>query len=340
MIQTAIVGGGPAGAYCACCLTENDIYPVIFDHTHPREKPCGGLISPLAQKVFPLLKELPIERNERNRIHLIPPSGKPLSISFRKSKLLCFSRLKLDRFLVNMAVNKGAELIREKVLALERKGNLWKVKTSRRPYIVKTLIGADGVNSLVRRSIIGPLRKVDKGICYGYFVGGLEKEDMTIRFLFHGMGYIWVFPRVGHTSLGIGFAETSRCYGLKRQLDMFIEQHYPCVEKTSRWTALIPNLKDVKTFRIPLAGTNWMLIGDAAGHVNPIIGEGILYALLDAKLAAQAVVENNPQLFDRLWRETYGWSLFRDIRLMKWIYKKPVFEFYCKYLKFRSLIQP
>jgi geranylgeranyl reductase family protein len=340
MIQTAIVGGGPAGAYCAYCLAENDIYPVIFDHTHPREKPCGGLISPLAQKIFPFLKKLPIERNERNRICLIPPSGKPTHISFRKSKLLCFSRLKFDQFLVNMAVNKGVELIREKVLALERKGNLWKVKTSRQAYIVETLIGADGVNSLVRRSLIGSLSKVDKGICYGYFVKGLEKEDMTIRFLFHGIGYIWVFPRAGHTSLGIGCAETSRSYGLKRYLDMFIEQHYPCVKKISRWTALIPNVKDVKTFRIPLAGPNWILIGDAAGHVNPIFGEGMLYALLDGELAAQAVVGNNPRLFDRLWRETYGWSLFRDVKLMKWIHKKPILEFYCKCLKFQSLIQP
>ncbi len=339
MIETAIVGGGPAGSHCACCLAENDIYPVIFDHSHPREKPCGGLISPWAQELFPFLKENPSEHGERNRIYLIPPSGKQICVRFRKSKLLAVSRLKLDQFLVNMAVDKGAKLIKERVIALERKNDLWKVKTARQSYLVKTLIGADGVNSLVRRSIIEPLSKVDKGICYGYLVRGLEKEDMTIRFLVHRVGYIWVFPRAEHTSLGIGCAEISRSYGLKKELDMFIEQHYPRVKRISRWAALIPNIKGVEKFRVPLAGPNWILIGDAAGHVNPIIGEGIVYALWDGELAAQAVVENNPQLFDRLWKETYGWNLFRDIKLMKWLYKNPVLEFYCKFLKFQGFIR-
>jgi len=120
---------------------------------------------------------------------------------------------------------------------------------------------------------------------------------------------------------------------------MFIEQYYPYVKKISRWAALIPSIKDVKTFHIPLAGPNWILIGDAAGHVNPMIGEGLMYALLDGELAAQAVAENNPRLFDKLWREVYGWSLFTSIRLRKWMYKKPVLGFYCKYLKFQSIIQ-
>jgi len=338
MIEVAIVGAGPAGSHCAYSLAENDVHAVIFDHSHPREKPCGGLVSPLAQRLFPFLSETPIEHVERDRIYFISPYGKRTCILCRRGKLLCFSRLKLDQFLLNKAIVKGAELIEERATALRRKGDFWKIKTTRNSYAAKTLIGADGVNSLTRRTIIEPLSKDDKGICYGYLMKGLEKEDLTVRFLFHKNGYIWVFPRARHTCLGIGCAEISRSHGLRRQLDAFIEQHYPQAEKTSKWAALIPNIKNVKTFRAPVAGLNWILIGDAAGHVNPIIGEGIMYALLDGELAAQVVVENGPQLFEELWREIYGWSLCRDIRLVKWLYKKPFLELYCKYQKLLGFV--
>jgi len=339
MLQTAIVGGGPAGAYCASCLAENDIYPVIFDHTHPREKPCGGLVSPFALRLFPFLKRLPIEHSVRNRIYVISPCGKRMCARFRKNEILGFSRLKLDQYLVKMALDKGAELVNEKVIALERRNHLWRVKTLEQTYIAKTLVGADGVNSLVRRKVIGPLNVRDKGLCFGYLVRGLEKEEITIRFSPYRKGFMWVIPRARHASLGIGSAEIKHSYGLKRELDLFIQRCFPNIEKISKWAALIPNVKDVKTFSVPLAGTNWILIGDAAGHVNPRSGEGILYALLDGDLAAQAVVEKKPQLFDRLWRDAYGWKIFSNIKLGNWVEKKPILELYCKCLKFESIIQ-
>ena len=78
MIEVAIVGGGPAGAYCAYKLAENGIYPTIFDHSHPREKPCGGIISPLAQELFPFLKKLPIKHIKRTRMYLTSPLDEKL----------------------------------------------------------------------------------------------------------------------------------------------------------------------------------------------------------------------------------------------------------------------
>ena len=58
-----------------------------------------------------------------------------------------------------------------------------------------------------------------------------------------------------------------------------------------------------------------MLIGDAAGHVNPISGEGIVYALIDGELAAQAIAGNTFQLFDTLWKRAFGWDLYVSIKL-------------------------
>ena len=115
MIKTAIVGGGPAGAYCAFCLAENGINATIFDPSHPREKPCGGLVSTLAQKLFPFLRQIPIEHTVINKVNFISPSGHQKYLNLRNS-VLGFSRLMFDQYLLDRAVEKGAKLIEEEVV--------------------------------------------------------------------------------------------------------------------------------------------------------------------------------------------------------------------------------
>jgi geranylgeranyl reductase family protein len=339
MISVAIVGAGPAGSSCALKLAKHDIFPSIFDHSHPREKPCGGLIfSDAAEELVPSLKTHPITHSERNSINVVTPSKRTIVIHFRNFRIFGFSRLRFDQYLLELAVNKGANYIDEKVSGVERKNGWWKVHTESQSYDVKTLVGADGVNSLVRRKTIGQLSEEDRGVCFGYFVKGLENENITIKFLSDIKGYIWVIPRGENTSVGGGATETRYFHEMKNEVKTFVNKYYPQAEKISEWTALMPNIKNTRVFRIPVAGSNWILIGDAAGHVNPISGGGIIYALLDGEKAADAIIENHPEMFNRLWFETYGQSLFLDTKLRGWIYKKPLLELYCMRLKASSLL--
>ncbi len=338
MIEVGIVGGGPAGAYCAYCLTKNGLYPVVFDHSHPREKPCGGIISPITQKFFPFLKKLPIEHVRRKTAYFISPLGRKILIRIRNGEIACVSRLKFDQFLLELAISGGAEMIREKVVDLKKCGRFWKIKTTKGIYPVKKLVGADGISSVVRAKVTAPLKSTDRGFCYGYFVEGLENENIVIHFLPHRKGYIWVSPRINVSSIGIGCAEISYSKGIKRELDAFINRHYPNIRIKSKWAALIPNIKNKKTFSTPIAGKTWVLIGDAAGHVNPISGEGILYALLSGELAAQAISENDLLMFEMLWREAYGLNLQLCIGLRNLIYKRPITELFCDYLRIQSII--
>ncbi len=338
MIEVAIVGGGPAGAYCAYKLAENGIYPTIFDHSHPREKPCGGIISPLAQELFPFLKKLPIKHIKRTRMYLTSPLGRKVTVNIRRGQIICVSRLSFDQFILNKAMEKGAELLKEKVVDLEVKKGAWKIKTDKGYHYAKILVGADGINSIVRQRITKALNPEDKGVCYGYFVEGLEDEDIHFYFLAHRKGYLWVIPRKENTSVGVGCTEISNVKGLKRELENFIAKYYPYIKKLKRWAALVPNIKNVKTLSTSVSGKNWILIGDAAGHANPILGEGIPYAMLDGELAAYAILQNNPSSFDLLWRKAYGLNLLMDIKLRKYIYNKQILEFYCEYLKFCGIL--
>ena len=69
---------------------------------------------------------------------------------------------------------------------------------------------------------------------------------------------------------------------------------------------MLPSASNPDFFDLPCAGGNWILIGDAAGHVDPISGGGILYALWGAKLAAQVIESRDLKSFNRMWRDEYG----------------------------------
>ena len=334
MIPTAIVGGGPAGSHCAICLTEFGIYPTIFDPSHPREKPCGGLISPKAQKLFPFLKQIPKKHMTINTAYLCSPKGTKNCIRLEES-FLAYSRLILDKYLVDQAVKKGAKLIEEKVVGLKRKKDCWYLITQKKTYSAKILVGADGVTSLVRKRTIGSFSGKDLGLCFGYFINAPKIKDVNIIFSPNRKGYLWIIPREKNTSCGLWSTEISGSYSLKIELDMYLKKNWSQFKKIAKWAALIPNIKDLKTITKPIAGTNWMLIGDAAGHANPVTGEGIIYALADAKLAAQAIHNNSPEQFNKLWTKNFRMDFLSKIKRRKWQYNKHLLELYCQINKLR-----
>jgi geranylgeranyl reductase family protein len=325
-----IVGGGPAGAYLGYLLAKNGLHPIIFDHSHPREKPCGGGISYLALHKFPVIKKATDIKGIGRKIKIVAPSGSEFKVG--SGYLLGVSRLKLDKYLLDIAIGAGVRHIPEKVINVFEEDNQWVVQTTSRTIKTKLLIGADGTNSLVRKKVIGPFDKKDITFTYGYLVKGAEKEVTTMKFLNGKQGYIWVFPRGDHTSIGI-CAEYNESHGLKKILDDFIEDTYPNISIMSKYSALVPTAGTQKFFNQPCTGENWMLVGDAAGHVNPSSVEGISYALWSAELAAKSILHNNHREFDDLWRKEYGKDLIESMKFKDLMYNPQFLDFSVKLAK-------
>lgn len=120
-------------------------------------------------------------------------------------------------------------------------------------------------------------------------------------------GYLWSFPRHDHASVEIAtrLAE-ARPRELWQRLDAFLNEFCPQSRRGNRWAALVPMARDASLWDTPCASQNWELLGDAAGHVHLITGEGITYALLSAELLATAFEQGESRVYDRLWREACG----------------------------------
>ncbi|MDH7516925.1 MAG: NAD(P)/FAD-dependent oxidoreductase [Candidatus Thermoplasmatota archaeon] len=320
-----IVGGGPAGSYLGWLLAKNGLHPIIFDHSHPREKPCGGGISVLALEKFPFLNDVPEPKNLDFDFGLISPTGISVMTSGKKGSW-SLSRLILDKYILDKAIEYGCRLIPERVINVKIKENVWHIKTREAEYQAKIIIGADGVNSIVRKKILGPIPKEHLGLCYGCFATSDKKEPTSVKFLKNKQGYAWCFPRHDHLSIGVG-TSSLKTKDIKKIFKEFQTTYYPKIKILSTWGATIPNIKNDDFFKLPCSGENWILIGDAAGHVDSATGEGITYALWSAELAAKAIIENDPKSFDRLWRNAYGNMLAESCKMREIFYNPFLLEY-------------
>jgi geranylgeranyl reductase family protein len=310
-VEVAIIGGGPAGASCAIELAKHGIYPTIFDHSHPREKPCAGGITTQVMKNFPFLETFRSKGHAVYDLRII--SYNDIEVIAKENLYdFCLSRMLFDQGILSMALEKGAKLATEKVLGVKKTRTGWKIRTDKEFHFARILVGADGVNSIVRRNTVGPISKENLALTFGYRAIIHEDVQATIKFLSETQGYIWVFPGNDYVNIGIG-GELNHGSMLKKLLDDFIHFHYSGIEITSKYAALLPSAETSEFFSLPCSGKDWILIGDAAGHVDPTTGEGIFYALSGGRLAALAIKENNANSYDDKWRKEYGQTLIRSV---------------------------
>ena len=215
--------------------------------------------------------------------------------------ILMTQRCRLDLHLAEQAAAAGAEFrdgVRIDGLVLGEDGVTADVGglQVRAAYVV----GADGANGQVARAAC-----LGEGIVTGVALeanaawGDLDPNPYTgtawVELGVVGGGYGWVFPKGDHANLGVGGW---------REEGPRLRMH---LERLARTHGVDPRrLRDFRGHRLPMrrlgapaARGRALLVGDAAGLVDPLSGDGIYEALVSARLAAEAVLAGRPQEYER-----------------------------------------
>lgn len=322
MYKVGIVGAGVGGSYLAYLLSKKGIDTVIFDPRTPHEKLCGGGVTHKAMADFPLLQELPCPRNEVRRIMIISPNGRTAAVELDKP-LTIFNRRDLDYTLLKTAQELGANFKGERVRVFSREGNRWRISTGGGEYGAEILVGADGAMSRTRKMLGISTGKPHCFLALECFLG-LTGDSVTFKFFPDLKGYLWAFPRVDRTGVGImcRYDTGNSIDVLKGMLHHFIEVHFPGqVERISFRGAYIPFFSAEERGGQRICSENWALIGDAASFVDPINGEGIYYALYSADILASCITENTVPLYQHLCMEGIGGVLLEATRSYQYLYR-------------------
>jgi menaquinone-9 beta-reductase len=303
--KVAILGAGPAGASLAFFLADKGIRVTLFDGSHPREKPCGGVTSAELLNKWNFLQEYHEYGTIKTDKYYTTFLGQSFKIPFidEAQTLLCFQRKSFDRFILNLAQKKGTEWIPQHVISLENESACWKIRAKNGlQYDADVIVGADGAFSMVRRKIYGHINRSHFALGLGYRFPGLKTAN--IHTVFYKKG-IWGFILPGFQETRVVLASRLEHRLSRKELDEFTNQFIPKDHPKIFFGGIQPLPLSPSFYQFPRSGDNFMLIGDAAGFCNAMNGEGIKYAIESAYWASEAIIKENILSYDLLWRKAF-----------------------------------
>src|SRR5436190_4039949 len=320
MKQVAILGGGPAGAFAAEQLASAGGRVRLFDEKLAWEKPCGGGLTHKAYSQYPFLIDNPTPKRFVTETVLGAPHAGQVTLKL-DDPLLIYSRYDLNNMLLERANRAGVQIEKTRVNGLTRYGSGWQLRTPAGIADADFCIVATGARNPLR-DVGTQLRPEDAMSALGYYVpGGQARID--IQFLPHLEGYIWIFPRCGHLSVGIcGKGEPAAA--LRKRLELYMTERGISWKGAKFYSHLLPSLETKSWKANRVAGEGWMAVGDAAGLVDPITGEGLYYAVRSADLATRALLNETGELaatnYRRLLRRDFAADLEFGSRLAKRVF--------------------
>jgi len=294
-----VVGGGPGGAMAARGLAQAGVKVLLLEKARfPRHKPCGGGLSPKVRTLGVDFSE--VVEDEVMEVICTAPGEAPIEYRAESPLAYMVQRERFDQLLLSRAQDAGVRvLLGHRVLRAKEISEGVEVFADRGVFRSPIVIGADGAHGPVTRSFVrSPLRNalaMDVRISLPDGACQVWRGKALIHFGAIPFGYGWVFPKAREVSTGV-LTVKEKVRGLPGYLDHFLDQHESLMgtRRVSGWPIPLPpwSLKSVATSRV-------LLVGDAAGLVDPLTGEGIYYAMHSGLLAAKAIVDGRADVAER-----------------------------------------
>lgn len=304
-----IVGLGPAGAAAAVELSRGGARVLALDGSGDRPKPCGGCLSARGLEAMAWLEPPAwLSAHPVNRLWIGFP-GRPAApyLSPRPGAYLV-ERARLDRWLTRRAAQAGAQARLTRAQGIGREDGLWRVEGPGGPWRAEWLLAAGGAGGLLSRDL-----DLDGG--RWRFAALVQEVPLPPRlrpalaeaaFLELGGvagGYAWAFGRGEVLNLGLAGLlgrDQGGPGGLRRRFESFSHRLGLRLRGTPRGAVIpCPHRR-----RLVLARGRAALLGDAAGLADPVLGEGIAQAVVSGRMAAQAILAGDLNLYQRRVEET------------------------------------
>ena len=320
--DTIVVGAGPAGAAAAYWLSCAGWQVIVLEkETLPRYKPCGGGVPRAVFERFPFDFSPIVERWVR-QVRFRFRDGREVLTDLPDHSVAMVMR---DRFDLHILTHARADVREEaQVTGLEQDGSGVMVSTASGETLrARYVIGADGANSRVSR-LVGLRPNSQMGVAIEAEVpvdDDLVQEYVDTALFIFGTpsnGYLWIFPKAEHLSVGIGSFR-----GRVSDIRQILQREMARLGIAIAGVRLRGHPLPIHLKREPLRSGRVLLTGDAAGLVDPLLGEGIRHAVDSARLATESLLNDSPQSYSSRVNQEIGRDLLWGRRWAQLFYAHP-----------------